>query len=112
MSQLQQNARFFKALSEPVRLRILNLLLHSENEICVCSLMDVLDVPQSVVSRHLAYLRKAEIVQSRRDRVWMHYSLHDQLPAMERAILNELKSNSLQDPQLKDDLTKLDCTLC
>ena len=67
MSELQQSAQFFKALSEPVRLRILNLLLHSDAEICVCALIEALDIPQSVISRHLAYLRKAELVQARRE---------------------------------------------
>lgn len=112
MSELQQSAQFFKALSEPVRLRILNLLLHSDAEICVCALIEALDIPQSVISRHLAYLRKAELVQARREGVWMHYSLHAQMPTMYRSVLAEFKRGSLSEPQLKADFDKIECVLC
>ncbi|MBU4034431.1 MAG: metalloregulator ArsR/SmtB family transcription factor, partial [Proteobacteria bacterium] len=52
---MQTTAQFFKALSEEPRLRILALLL--SGELCVCDLMAVLQLPQSTISRHLAYLR-------------------------------------------------------
>jgi len=63
----------FAALADPTRLRILSLL--GEDEICVCHIHASLDVPQPTASRHLAYLRKAGLVQARRDGVWMHYRL-------------------------------------
>ena len=63
----------YAALADPTRLRILSLL--SEGEICVCHLHASLDVPQPTASRHLAYLRKAGLVETRRDGVWMHYRL-------------------------------------
>ena len=63
----------YAALADPTRLRILSLL--SEEEICVCHLHASLDVPQPTASRHLAYLRKAGLVEARRDGVWMHYRL-------------------------------------
>lgn len=65
-------AAVFRALSEPLRLRILNLLLQRE-ELCVCDLIEALDTPQSVVSRHLAYLRRHRLISARRAGVWMHY---------------------------------------
>ena len=52
--------RMFRALSDRTRLRILHLLL--PGELCVCHLVDVLDLPQPKVSRHLAYLRRAGLV--------------------------------------------------
>lgn len=61
----------FKGLSDPTRLRILNLL--NAGELCVCDLMAVLDIPQSTVSRHLAYLRNAGWVKGRRNGKWMYY---------------------------------------
>ncbi len=67
-------AQFFKCLSEPVRLRILFLLL-KKGELCVCDLVDTLDISQSVVSRHLAYLRNNRILNSRRDGDWVYYTL-------------------------------------
>jgi len=63
----------YAALADPTRLRILALL--SEDEICVCHLHAGLDVPQPTASRHLAYLRKAGLVATRRNGIWMHYRL-------------------------------------
>ena len=63
----------YAALADPTRLRILSLL--GEDEICVCHLHASLDVPQPTASRHLAYLRKAGLVEARRDGIWMHYRL-------------------------------------
>lgn len=67
-------AQTLKALSDPIRLRII-LLLQSEGELCVCDLMAVLKLPQSTVSRHLAYLKRSCWVDIRREGVWMHYKL-------------------------------------
>jgi ArsR family transcriptional regulator len=61
----------FKALADKTRLRILALL--GQNEVCVCHIHDSLGLPQPTVSRHLAYLRRAGLVDVRRDGVWMHY---------------------------------------
>jgi ArsR family transcriptional regulator, arsenate/arsenite/antimonite-responsive transcriptional repressor len=60
-------------LADPTRLRILALLV--EGEVCVCEIHDSLRLPQPTVSRHLAYLRNAGLVESRRDATWMHYRL-------------------------------------
>ena len=60
-------------MADSTRLRILSLL--RDGEICVCHIHATLDVPQPTASRHLAYLRKAGLVEARRDGVWMHYRL-------------------------------------
>ena len=73
MLSMKQLARIFKALSDETRLRIIALL--SNGELCVCDLMAALDLPQSTVSRHLAYLRHAGLVEDRRNGVWMFYRL-------------------------------------
>jgi ArsR family transcriptional regulator len=65
--------RFFVALSDPTRLRLLNLM--GEDEICVCFFVEVLEEPQPKISRHLAYLRRAGIVAARREHKWMHYRI-------------------------------------
>lgn len=70
---MKQTAQLFKALSDETRLRILALL--TAGELCVCDLMAVLELPQSTVSRHLAYLRNASLVEDRRQGVWMYYRL-------------------------------------
>jgi ArsR family transcriptional regulator, arsenate/arsenite/antimonite-responsive transcriptional repressor len=63
----------FNALADRTRLRLINLM--AEQEICVCYFIEVLGAPQSKISRHLAYLRKAGIVAARREGKWMHYRL-------------------------------------
>jgi ArsR family transcriptional regulator, arsenate/arsenite/antimonite-responsive transcriptional repressor len=60
--------RFFQALGDTTRLRLLNLM--GEQELCVCYFVEILDQPQPKISRHLAYLRSA-----RRDGKWMHYRI-------------------------------------
>lgn len=63
--------RFFQALGDNTRLRLLNLM--GDQEICVCYFVEVLGQPQPKISRHLAYLRSAGIVAARREGKWMHY---------------------------------------
>jgi len=63
----------FAALADETRRRILGLL--ASGEICVCHIHEALDVPQSTASRHLAHLRKAGLVDTRRDGLWVHYRL-------------------------------------
>lgn len=65
--------RFFQALGDPTRLRLLNLM--GEHEICVCYFVQILGEPQPKISRHLAYLRRAGIVDARREGKWMHYRI-------------------------------------
>ena len=65
--------RFFQALGDSTRLRLLNLM--GEQEICVCYFVEILGSPQPKISRHLAYLRSAGIVAARREGKWMHYRI-------------------------------------
>jgi ArsR family transcriptional regulator len=63
----------FKAFADPTRLRILGLL--AGGEICVCNIHECLGISQPAVSRHLAYLRKKRLVETRKDGLWVHYKL-------------------------------------
>ena len=67
--------RVFHALGDRTRLRILALL--GRGEVCVCHIHESLQLPQSKVSRHLAYLRRAGLVQARKQGLWVHYRLAD-----------------------------------
>jgi ArsR family transcriptional regulator len=73
MKSLDDLAGLFKALADPTRLRILGLLL--TGEVCVCDLHESLKIPQPKTSRHLAYLRRAGLVETRRDGLWIHYRM-------------------------------------
>ena len=65
-------AKTFKALSDESRLRILGIILRSE-ELCVCDIEYVMGFTQTKVSRHLAYLKNAGLVEDRRQGLWMLY---------------------------------------
>lgn len=73
VNQLERLEDLFKALADRTRLRILALL--AAGEVCVCNIHESLNLPQPTVSRHLAYLRRSGLVETRRDGVWMHYRL-------------------------------------
>src|SRR5712691_8435196 len=70
---LSEMERLFKALADATRLRILGLLL--TGEVCVCHIHQSLKISQPKASRHLAYLRRAGLVQTRRDGLWIHYRM-------------------------------------
>lgn len=63
----------FKALSDETRLRILNLLY--EQELCVCDIMETLQISQAKASRHLIYMKNAGLVKDRKQAQWSHYSM-------------------------------------
>jgi ArsR family transcriptional regulator len=79
MNKTMQMALVFKALGDPVRLRLFHLL-SLRDELCVCHLTEALRLPQSTVSRHLGILRNAGLVSTRRDGKWMYYQLADDAP--------------------------------
>ncbi|KKM09517.1 hypothetical protein SY88_18060 [Clostridiales bacterium PH28_bin88] len=70
---MKKVAQFFKALSDETRLRILQLL--SVREMCVCELIDILQMSQPAVSHHLKILRQAGLVNDTREGKWIFYSL-------------------------------------
>ena len=63
----------FRGFADPVRIRILNVLV--AGELCVCDLVELLRLPQSTVSRHLRYLHRAGLVEVTRDWKYAHYRL-------------------------------------
>ena len=71
--QLNEMETLFKALADATRLRILGLLL--TGEVCVCDIHESLKIPQPRASRHLAYLRRSGLVETRREGLWIHYRL-------------------------------------
>lgn len=86
---MERTAGILKALADPTRLRILSLLRHGE--LCVCDLMEALQIPQSTISRHLATLKNAGWVKARRSGKWMHYMLLESPSSLQRRIADILK---------------------
>jgi ArsR family transcriptional regulator, arsenate/arsenite/antimonite-responsive transcriptional repressor len=101
---------FFRALADPTRLRLLNLV--ADKEVCVCYFVEILGISQPKISRHLAYLRKAGIVAARRDGRWMHYRLLAPSDLAASAILKDTLAHLRQRPDLRRELAKLDSACC
>lgn len=85
LESLKTHAAIFHALSDPRRLRILDLLRGGEQ--CVCDLQSALDCGQSLLSFHLKTLREAGLISLRREGRWSHYQLAaDTLAHAEQAV--------------------------
>ena len=79
----------FSMLSDSTRLRAL-MLIQAEREVCVCELTFTLDESQPKISRHLALMREAGIVESRRQGTWMHYRMNPQLPTWAKEVIRHI----------------------
>jgi ArsR family transcriptional regulator, arsenate/arsenite/antimonite-responsive transcriptional repressor len=101
---------FFAALADRTRLRLLNLM--GDEEICVCFFAEVIGTNQPKISRHLAYLRRANLVSARRDGKWMHYRVTE--PTHERAkeVFAGIREMLKEDKEMQKDLKKLDTVCC
>jgi ArsR family transcriptional regulator len=82
-----------KAVSDETRIRILKVLL--ERECCVCEVMQALNISQSRASRNLGILEDAGFIKSRRDGLWIVYSINEQIVNGYAASLIEMLRNSL-----------------
>jgi len=102
---MKKAAQLFKALADETRLRILALL--GSGELCVCDLMAILALPQSTVSRHLATLRNADLVEDRRQGVWMYYRLATGVNPLRRDALLLLEARLAEIPQAAKDQVAL-----
>src|SRR5271167_4872036 len=80
---------FLPALADENRLRLLYLM--KKGEICVCYLQGVLQANQPKISRHLAYLKRAGLVEARRDGKWIHYRLKKLERSHEKIISETLR---------------------
>jgi len=107
MPQLES---ILKAFGQSTRLRILRLV--SRQELAVNELVEALGLPQSRISRHLAVLRHAGLVQDRREGNWVYYRLDaDQLDPLARRIWEALRSSQPDAALFPDDLDRLKDTL-
>ena len=88
---MENIAVIFQSLDDATRLRILALLLE-EDELCVCDLVTVLQLPQSTVSRQLSLLKNAGWLKDRREGVWIHYSINRSLGSIQQFLIPVLRN--------------------
>ena len=74
--QAEEYARWFKALADPTRVQILNLLARADDPLCVCDIVDRFPLGQSAVSHHLKVLRDVCFVTSERRGTFMYYRVN------------------------------------
>jgi ArsR family transcriptional regulator len=96
---------FFAALADRTRLRLINLM--GEDEVCVCFFVEVLGTNQPKISRHLAYLRNAGLVQPRRDGKWMHYQVVAPSDPHAARVFGEVITWLSEDPEMRRDRERL-----
>ncbi len=98
-------SRLFKALGDETRLRIVALLAHGE--LCVCHLVAALDLAQPTASRHLAVLRNAGVVDTRRNGSWVYYRLIEQTDPDCKQQLRALTGAFAKHSVLRQDVERL-----
>jgi len=84
---------FYKALGDSTRLKSI-LLLVSQQQLCVCELMQALNLSQPKISRHLAILKQQKILESYRQGQWVYYHIHPELPAWQQQHLQQCLSQN------------------
>ena len=109
-NEYKQMELFFKALADRTRLRLLNLL--GQDEICVCFFVEVLGTNQPKISRHLAYLRRAGVVEARREGKWMHYRTVAPADPHAARVFREVMSWLSEDREMQQDRVRLERICC
>jgi ArsR family transcriptional regulator, arsenate/arsenite/antimonite-responsive transcriptional repressor len=108
---MDQEAAFFKVLSEPIRLRLM-ILLAIEGRTCVCHLAEALDEPEYKVSRHLGIIRSAGLVQTERQGTWIFYDLTELTGVLQRCLLGCFETCFADHPYARIDLERLRKSTC
>jgi ArsR family transcriptional regulator len=109
-SRKDEPAFLFKTLADPTRLRLLNLL--AAGETCVCELTDTLRIVQPKVSRHLARLKRAGLVEARRDGKWIHYRWAQHGDPLVRHVLGGLREWMVRDDAMDGERQRRQKVCC
>lgn len=103
---MRDAAQFFKILADEARLKML-WLMFNHRELCVCDIMEALEITQSKASRHLITLRHAGLVTDRKEGLWSHYSLCPVEDELSKKHLEVLRKTLGQRPDAAPLLAKL-----
>jgi ArsR family transcriptional regulator len=86
--QALELSRLFKAMGDPVRLRLLSLIAsHEGGEACVCDVIGVFELSGPTISHHLKVLREAGLISGQRRGTWIYYRVHPEALARLSAVL-------------------------
>ena len=101
-----KQAGFFQILSDDTRLRALRMIAQ-HGELCVCELVHALEVSQPKISRHMATMRDAEIVQPRRHAQWVFYGISPALEIWQKQALSAAVDSMSDEPAAMNDSRRL-----
>ena len=101
---------FFSALADRTRLRLLNLI--GDSEVCVCYFVEIMGISQPKISRHLAYLRRAGLVKSKRIAKWVHYRIVEPSDPDAAHLFCEIRAWLAKDKEMRRERTKLVKVCC
>ena len=102
---MQELTSLGQAIADSTRVRILAAL--RRGELCVCELVDALEISQSTLSGHLQVLRQTGLVVTRKDGRWIYYSLDNQKAGLVAAIFSYVESDFGRDPRLRRDSKRI-----
>ena len=108
---MENEAAFFKVLSDPTRLR-LAVLLSIQGETCVCELAEALNAPEYKISRHLGIMRSAGLVEAKRQGTWMYYQLSKAQNRLEECLQDCFRDCLADHQTVKADLKQLSKSTC
>lgn len=103
---MRKTTLVFKALSDPNRVRIMMMLKHKP--LCVCEMVDILQLANSTVSKHLSILRNAELIRDKKDGRWVNYRLAEAAESEDIGfVMDHLEKQLHDDQQISMDAEKL-----
>jgi len=100
---MKDTVELLKALADETRLRIMRILAKCDSNLCVCEIVDALDLPQYLVSHHLSILRHAGAVEDSRQGTWVMYAVHPLASPVLAALLPSLKDSLSGEVIAEDD---------
>lgn len=95
----------FKVLSDETRLRVINLIIKSKTNLCVCEIMDALKIPQYAASKAINQIKKANLLVSSKEGTWIYYGLNKE-SKLNKTLFSFLE-NYLTDKIFSDDEARL-----
>lgn len=103
---MTQSFQIFKALGDETRLRLVNLFLQTEDDLCVCEMVDALELPQYQISKHLTLLKNAGLLLAAREGTWVYYRLDREESPLLRDLFKVLRRH-LHQQTFNNDAAKL-----